>query len=599
MAKIRSGLRTSEAEDGKRKNITWASLKKSLRLFKYVRPYLGTFLLGLLFLFLSSITSMVFPYLTGQLVDAAKESLISEINEIALILLGIFFLNAVFSYFRIYLFAIVTQHTLASLRQATYNHLSVLKMEFFASRRVGELTSRISADISLLQETLTTTLAEFLRQILTIGLGIGLLVFISPKLTLLMLALIPVVMVVAVIFGRKIRRLAKETQDQVADSNVIVEETLQAIAIVKAFVNEAFERNRYKIATDKVIGIALRAARWRAAFASFIIFCLFGSIVGVIWYGVILVQQAQMTIGDLLTFILYSVFVGASMGGIADLYSQLQKAIGATENLLELFDQQPETTQDQKSSAAQIEKGAVVFEGVEFSYPSRPANQVLKGISFSIDAGENVAVVGPSGAGKTTLTALIFRFYNPTAGQILIDGRPNHTYDLHTLRESMAIVPQDVILFGGTIKENIAYGKTDATDAEIIAAAKQANAHEFIASFGEGYETLVGERGIQLSGGQRQRIAIARAILKDPRILLLDEATSSLDSQSEQLVQQALESLMKNRTSIVIAHRLSTVQNADKIIVLEKGEIVEAGSPATLEANKEGLYSRLKEMQMH
>src|SRR5690554_3601061 len=317
--------RRKTKEDSPKKKISKEALKKSLRLFKYVKPYMGTFIIGLVFLFLSSLASMVFPYLTGMLVDAADTDLLEKINQIALLLLGVFFLNAVFSFFRIYTFAIVTQKTLASLRQATYNQLIRLKMQFFSERRVGELNSRISSDIALLQETFTTTIAEFLRQILIIFIGVALLAYLSIKLTLLMLALVPVVVIVAVIFGKKIRGLSKEAQNQVADSNVIVEETLQGIATVKAFVNESFEYMRYKKKTEEIIGISLKGAIWRGAFASFIIFCLFGSIVAVIWYGVILVQGDEMSIGDLFTFILYSVFVGASLGGIADLYSKLQQ----------------------------------------------------------------------------------------------------------------------------------------------------------------------------------------------------------------------------------------------------------------------------------
>ena len=357
MAKF--GRKKTSEEGAPKVKITKESLKKSLRLFKYVKPYMGTFSLGLVFLFLSSLASMVFPYLSGQLVDAANQDFIENINQIALLLLGVFFLNAIFSYFRIYLFAIVTQKTLASLRQATYEQLIRLKMSFYAERRVGELTSRISSDISLLQETLTTTIAEFIRQILIILIGVTLLTYISGKLTLLMLALVPVVIVVAVLFGKKIRKLSKEAQDKIADSTVIVEETLQGIATVKAFVNESFEYMRYRKKTDEVIGIALKGAMWRGAFASFIIFCLFGSIVAVIWYGVVLVQAGQMSVGDLFTFILYSVFVGASLGGIADLYSQLQKAVGATENLLEIFDEAKEEEVSKPSST--IEKASIVF----------------------------------------------------------------------------------------------------------------------------------------------------------------------------------------------------------------------------------------------
>lgn len=578
-----------------RQKITKDSLKKSFRLFKYIRPYMGTFGVGLIFLILSSLSSMVFPYLSGMLVDAA-DSDFEEINTIALGLLGIFFLNAIFSFFRIYLFAVVTQKTLASLRQATYYQLIRLKMSFFSERRIGELTSRLSSDISLLQETLTTTIAEFLRQIIIIFIGIALLAFISVKLTLLMLALVPAVVLIAILWGRKIKRYSKEAQDEVAASNVIVEETLQAINTVKAFVNEHFEYLRYQKKTNEVIAISLKGAKWRGAFASFLIFCLFGSIVAVIWYGVLLIQEGQMTFGDLLTFILYSVFVGASIGGIADLYAKLQKAIGATENLLEIFDEERED-EGPSDQSAEVSKGTIDFEEVHFSYPSRADVKVIKALSFHVDAGQQVAIVGPSGAGKSTLTALMLRFYDCTMGSIKVDGKEISTYSLEQLRNAMALVPQDVILFGGTIFENIQYGAPDATIEEVREAAAKANALEFINAFPEGMDTIVGERGIQLSGGQRQRIAIARAILKDPKILILDEATSSLDSQSEKLVQEALDKLMHGRTSIVIAHRLSTIQKADVILVLKEGQLVEQGTDEELSKKENGLYKELKALQ--
>lgn len=594
MAKFK---KDKEEDNSPKKKLNKATLKKSLRLFKYIKPFRLTFAIGLIFLFLSSLTSMIFPFLTGKLVDAANTEFLDKINQIALLLLGLFFLNALFSYFRIYTFAIVTQKTLASLRQATYDHLIRLKMTFFSERRVGELNSRISSDISLLQETLTTTIAEFIRQILIIIIGITLLTYISINLTLLMLALVPIVIVIAVIFGKKIKGFSKAAQEEVAASNVIVEETLQGIATVKAYVNESFEYLRYKEKTDNIITISLKGAQWRGAFASFIIFCLFGSIIAVIWYGVILVQDGQMSIGDLFTFILYSVFVGASLGGIADLYSNLQKAIGATENLLEILDE-PQEEEENYTDNTRVIHGEISFQNVSFFYPSRPDVQVLQNLNFEIKSGQQVALVGPSGAGKSTITSLIFKFFKTQSGRILIDGKPINEYSIKNLRSAMAIVPQDVVLFGGTIYDNILYGNPKAKREEVIAAAKKANAYIFIQKFPEGFDTLVGERGIQLSGGQRQRVAIARAILKNPKILILDEATSSLDSQSELLVQNALEKLMKDRTSLVIAHRLSTIQNADKILVLQNGQLIESGSHEELLQKENGLYKDLKGLQM-
>lgn len=596
--------RKADTEDKPKVKITKAGLKKALRIFKFLRPFRVKFVIGMLFLIASSLTSMMFPALMGKLVGASSTTAVdpnnlfnlNNINTVALILFGVFLAQGIFSYFRILVFSEVTEKMLATLRQHTYAHLIRLPMEFFSKKRVGELNSRISSDVGILQETFTTTLAEFIRQILTIIIGIALLSFYSVKLMGLMLATLPVMMVAAVLFGKFIRKLSKKTQNKIAESNVIVEETLTGITNVKAFVNEIFEAARYKASTNEIQSIAMKTARWRGAFASFIVVAMFGSIVLVIWYGVRLVATGEMQMGDLVAFIMYSVFVGASFGGIADLFSQIQKAIGATENLMEILEEKIEDIPEQFQNSTHL-KGEIVFENLHFSYPSRSEVEVLKGVSFTINPGEQIAIVGPSGAGKSTLTNMLLRFYDPTSGKIWFDGKEAHEYQLAELRSNMAYVPQEVLLFGGTIKENIAYGKTDASLDEIIEAAKKANAHDFIMTFPEQYETVVGERGIQLSGGQRQRIAIARAVLKNPVILILDEATSSLDSESERLVQEALDRLMSGRTSFVIAHRLSTIKNADKIIVLEQGRIREMGSHRELLEMEDGLYLHLSKLQ--
>ncbi len=590
---------TSNERDTPKKKITREGFKRLVRLFSFVRPQRNVFILGLFFLLLSSLTTLIFPMLLGDLLDSATTGSMDSINQIGIILLCIFFANAIFSYFRIYLFAVVTQKTLALLRQTTYNHLIRLPMVFFSSRRVGELNSRISADIALLQETFTTTLAQFIRQVITIIGGITLLTVISYKLTLFMLAFVPIVAIIARVFGTYIRKMSKKTQDKVAESNTIVEETLQAITNVKAFANEAFEVFRYKKKTDEVIDVALKGAKYRGLFVSFIFFAMFGSIVGVIWYGVYLVNQGEgMTSGDLFKFVLYTVFIAGSISGMADLYSQIQKAIGATENLMDILDENPEPIDLEKKKSKNCCTGEVEFINVSFAYPSRKDVVVLKDITLNVGKGEQVALVGPSGAGKSTVTALLLRFYDPESGNIIIDKKDIKEYDLAELRGNMAIVPQEVLLFGGSIRENIEYGKPGATEKEIILAAKQANAWEFISTFPEGLETLVGERGIQLSGGQRQRIAIARAILKDPAILILDEATSSLDSESERLVQEALQKLMLGRTSIIIAHRLSTIHNADKIIVIDKGEVKETGTHEEFLSLEDGIYKNLSTLQI-
>ncbi|MGB2371034.1 MAG: ABC transporter ATP-binding protein [Flavobacteriales bacterium] len=572
------------------------SLKRASRLFQYIKPYRIEFSFGLFFLLLSTAASLIFPALMGNLVDSASDKLVNNINQIAIALLVLFALQAIFSYFRIVLFVNVTEKTLAVIRQETYAHLIKLPMNFFSKRRVGELNSRIASDISLLQETFTTDLAEFLRQVLIIIGGIVFLSLTSVKLTLFMLAIIPAMMLAAVFFGRYIKRFSKQVQEKVAESNTIIEETLQGISNVKAFTNEFFEIGRYTKKTNEVMQIAKKGGRYRGAFASFIIFCLFGSIVAVIWYGVLMINSNELSIGELFTFILYSVFIGASVGGMADIYAKLQKAIGATEHLMDILEEEKEEIHS--TFSADAVNGHIKFHNLSFAYPSRPDVQVLNNLNFEVQQGHNIALVGPSGAGKTTLASILFGFYKIEYGQISIDGKNIEEYDLHFLRKQIAIVPQDIILFGGSIKENIAYGKLDASEQEIEEAAKKANALNFINDFPEKMETLVGERGIQLSGGQRQRIAIARALLKNPSILILDEATSALDSESEKLVQEAMDVLMKGRTSIVIAHRLSTIKNADCILVLENGQIIEQGTHQELQKN-EGLYKQLSDMQFN
>lgn len=580
----------------KKIKISKKDIKKSFRIFKYVNPYKTPFFIGFIFLFLSSISMLVFPFLMGNLIDYAQEGSTLIIHKTAIILLLVFLANAVFSFFRIYLFSWVTQKMLADLRTKTYNHIIHLPILFFDKHRVGEITSRIAADISLLQNTFTTTIAEFVRQIIIIIGGIILLTVISIKLTLFMLAIVPVLVLLAVFFGKYIRGISKNAQKKVADSNTIVEETLQAISTVKSFTNELYELKRYKKTIKEVVNISLKGAKWRGLFASFIIFCLFGAIVSVIWYGVLLVNEGNFSIGNLFKFILYSVFIAASFGGLADLFSQIQNAIGATDHLMDLLDENTEKinkTENQNNISIQ---GFIKFENLSFSYPTRSKIPVLKNINFEVNPGERVALVGPSGAGKSTIASLLLRFYNPVKGKILIDKKDISEYPISFIRSQIALVPQDLILFGTSIKENIAYGKPRASDEEILDAAKKANAHDFINSFTKGYETIVGDRGVQLSGGQRQRIAIARAILKNPKILILDEATSSLDSQSEKMVQDALDKLMKGRTSIIIAHRLSTIINCDKIIVLDKGEIKESGTHFDL-LKQNGFYSHLYKLQ--
>ena len=577
--------------------ITASSINKAKIIFKYAGKNTWKFYLGLLFLLLTSVTALAFPKFMGMLVDCVNKKDSGLANQIALGLGLVLILQSVFSFFRLSLFVNFTENTLANIRLALYTNLVKLPMSFFSQKRVGELNSRISNDISQIQDTLTTTIAEFLRQFILIIGSFVMLASINIKLTIMMISVVPLVGVAAVFFGRFIRKYSKKVQDQVAESQVVVEETMQGISIVKAFANEWYEIERYTTKIREVVKVAIKGGQLRGYFASFIIVCLFGTIVAVVWYGVQLSIAGEITVGELFTFILYSSYVGASSGGIAELYAQMQKAIGATERVFELLEEIPEKINSTENQNFPKIKGDVSFENVAFTYPSRKEIQVLKEVSFTALSGQKIAIVGPSGAGKSTIASLLLRFYDTTGGSITIDDKNMLDYDLEALRGNMSIVPQDVILFGGTIKENIAYGKPNATDEEIMLAAKQANALQFIQGFPEQFETVVGERGIKLSGGQRQRIAIARALLKNPSILILDEATSSLDSESEKLVQEALEILMEGRTSIIIAHRLSTIRSADQILVLDQGQITEKGTHQELIAIENGIYKNLSNLQ--
>ena len=580
--------------------ITASSLQKAIVIFKYAGNHRWKFSVGLVFLLFTGATALAFPKLMGMLIDCVKNKNNDQANMIAGGLILILFLQSIFSFFRLYLFVNFTEHTLANLRVSLYSNLVKLPMSFFSQKRVGELNSRISSDITQIQDTLTSTIAEFLRQFILIIGGVLLLANESIKLTLLMLSVVPLVAVAAVIFGRFIRKYSKSVQDKVAESQVVVEETMQGISIVKAFANEWYEIARYNGKIKEVVKIAIKGGKYRGYFASFIIFCLFGAIVAVVWFGVRLSISGEMSVGQLISFVLYSTFVGASFGGIAELYAQIQKAIGATERVFELLDETPEKINSDRDLATIDKiKGNVTFKNVAFSYHSRKEIKVLKDVSFTANFGQKIAIVGPSGTGKSTIASLLLRFYTIDEGEILVDGKNIYDFDLEHLRGNMSIVPQDVILFGGTIRENIAYGKPNATEEEIVTASKQANAYNFIESFPKKFETIVGERGIKLSGGQRQRIAIARALLKNPSILILDEATSSLDSESEKLVQEALEILMEGRTSIIIAHRLSTIRSADQILVLDNGKITEQGTHQELIALENGIYKNLSNLQFN
>ena len=590
--------RDTNKEESPKVKISKESVKEAMVIFKYLRPYRGVFITGLVFIALSSGTTMAFPYFLKKLIDSAKGIADGPFaytpGIIALIMIGVLSLQMVFSFLRIYLFTYVGEHAVADMRKDIYRHMIMMPMDFFAQRRVGELSSRITADVSQIQDAVTSVLAEILRGILTLIIGIGFILYISPKMTLLMLSVVPVIVVIALIFSKFIRKLSRQAQDQ------LVQETLQGISNVKAFSNEWYEVGRYNKSISSLVKMAIKNGRFRGLFVSFMLFSVFGAIVLVVWYGAGLMQHGLLSFGDLTAFVVYTAFVGGTMAGFAELYAQLQKTLGATQRVRELL-KEPTELVSTEQSAVQDEyrlNGNVSLQHIGFSYPSRPDAAVLKDVSIEAGTGQQIAIVGPSGAGKSTLVSLLLRFYEPGKGNIQFDGREAATIPLAQLRSQMALVPQDILLFGGTIFDNIAYGKPGAGLDEVKAAAQKANAHDFISSFPEGYETVVGERGIKLSGGQRQRVAIARAILKDPVILLLDEATSALDSESESLVQEALQNLMKDRTSFVIAHRLSTIRNADKIIVLEDGRVKESGTHAELINMEEGLYRNLNKLQL-
>lgn len=597
MARHRSRYAPLEKED--KKPLNKDNFRKLLGIFRFVLPYRGAFIAGLLLLLLTSGILLSFPFVAGKLIDVASGDqswIFQSTTTIALLLIGILFLQSVVSFFRVFFFAMVSERTVADIRTHLYQKLMRLPIAFYDSKRTGELISRITSDVGMIQDTFTVTLAELIRQTSILLIGVAVIFYTTPALSVFMLATFPVLIVMALVFGRFIRKLARKTQDALASANVVAEETLQSVHTVKAFANEWFEIGRYRSSMAAVVKVALKTATFRAGFISFVIFALFGGIVGVLWYGATLVQTGAMTVGDLISFVLYTTFIGGSIAGLGDLFGQIQRAIGASERILEILDEKEEIPAGQ---APPIDiAGKIEYQDVDFSYPTRKDVQVLRRISFRVAPGEKIALVGPSGAGKSTVIQLLMKFYEPDSGRILIDGLDSGSFQVSSLRKKIGIVPQEVILFGGSIRENIQYGKPGASEEEIIEAARKANAYEFIRSFPEGLNTLVGERGVKLSGGQRQRIAIARAILKDPAILILDEATSALDSESERLVQEALETLMAGRTTIIIAHRLATIRKVDRIYVISGGEIAEEGTHEELSSLINGTYSQLVKMQL-
>jgi ATP-binding cassette, subfamily B, bacterial len=590
--------RRGKNNKGERPKISKEGWSKAKKLLSYLKPYKWSFFTGLLFLGLGSGVFMIFPAAAGELIDIAtgKSDSGLTLKDVGFGLIIILVIQAFSSYFRVLLFANVSEKGMADIRKALYSKLITQPTAFFDKNRVGELTSRSTADVQQLQDAISITLAELIRQIIILTVGIAYLAIMAPQLLLVMISTFPVVICIALFFGRYIRKLSRNRQDKLAETSTIIEETLQAISVVKAFTNEWFEQKRYGSSVDEVVTISLKFARIRGLFIVFIITALFGAMFFVLWWGATLVQSGAMAPGELVTFITLTAIIGGAVASLGDFYTQILRAVGASERIMELLDSDSELEINNNLPALNL-NGDIQFNNVHFHYPSRPELDILSGIDLSIKSGQKIALVGASGGGKSTIVRLLLRFYKLSEGKITIDNKLISDYNLLQLRQNIGIVPQEVILFGGTIRENIVYGNQKATEDQIIEAAKQSNSWEFISSFPDSLDTIVGERGVQLSGGQRQRIAIARAILKNPSILLLDEATSALDAESERVVQDALNKLMKGRTSVIIAHRLATVRNVDCIYVLEDGKIIEKGNHEELVSNEEGVYTQLAKLQ--
>jgi subfamily B ATP-binding cassette protein MsbA len=539
--------------------------------------------------------SLVFPVVIQQVVDSVFEEHNRELlNQVTLFLIIVFLLRAFSTFIETYTVKWIGERLVADLRSDLYAHLQMMSMKFFTEHRVGELVSRISSDVTLMRSSLVNNLNWFLQQSLVIVGSVTIMILLNWRLTIFMLLLIPIIVVIASVFGFYLRRISTQVQDELAGSTIIVEEGFQGIREVKSFVREPFEIERYNTALWKVLKVAVHMQRTRAIVTAIISFVGFSSLAAILWYGGREVLEGRLTSGELVAFLVYGLTVAGSFASLINIYTEFQEAIGATRKVFQIIDTAPDISDKSNATILHQVHGKISFQDVTFSYDDK--QDVLKSINLEIASGEILALVGPSGAGKTTILNLIPRFYDPTSGNVLIDGFNLRDVTQASLRNQIGIVPQETLLFGGTIWANIHYGRLDATDNEIIEAAKAANAHEFIVELTDGYQTIVGERGIRLSGGQRQRVAIARAILKNPRILLLDEATSSLDNESEHLVQEALGRLMQNRTTVIIAHRLSTVRIANRVAVIDKGEIVELGNHDDLMA-MDGLYAKLYSMQ--
>ena len=597
--------RSNELQDMPKAKLNAENFKKGARLFSYLGNQKVAFGFGMLFLILSASVGLMFPLLSGKMFgmlgNGDKTQMIENLKKLdglGLKLLLILVVQGFFSFGRVFMFTKVTENLLQGLRNQAYERLIKKPMAFFSRNQSAELSSRLATDLNVISEAFTMNIAEIIRQTI-VGVG-GLIIIMTStnfQVAKWFLIIIPPLSVVAILFARKIRGYSKRFQDKIADANIIVGESLTGITNVKSFTNEQYEINRYNSKTLEIRNFGLQYGVFRGAFFAFVITCIFGAIFFMLYKMLQLNATGVITGEEFGKFMMLALFVSGSLGGLPEQIASIQRALGATDRVFEIIDEDIEEVQ--KSNHDELKtKGEIELRHIEFNYPTRENFNVLKNISFKAKAGQTVALVGSSGSGKSTIANLLLRFYTPDQGQILLDGVDIQSLDLTSLRKQIAYVPQEVILFAGTIAENIAYGKVGATQTEIEDAARKSNAFDFINTFPEKWQTLVGERGIQLSGGQRQRIAIARAVLKNPSILILDEATSSLDSESEQLVQDALDKLMIGRTSIVIAHRLSTIKDADKIVVLHQGEIVEEGTHQELVNKQDGFYVKLSKMQI-